>query len=154
MSSAPDFLIACVKCFIMTQILAFSRDLSRSMSHGYLEIRIGGRNYKVHRLAFLYMTGIWPPHEIDHINNDRADNRWANLGMATHAKNICNVPVRKHSASGVKGVSWHSRLSKWKAQISLNGKTRYLGIRDTCEEAAALYADAAVKYHGEFARIV
>jgi hypothetical protein len=45
---------------------------------GYLTIRVDGRQYLAHRLAFLHMTGSWPKKEhIDHINMDRADNRWA-----------------------------------------------------------------------------
>jgi len=118
---------------------------------GYLIIRIGGRLYKAHRLAFLFMTGIWPPHQIDHVNLDRADNRWVNLRMATGAQNSANTRVKTSNKSGFKGVVKGGR--KWEARIQVNGKPLYLGSGDTREEAAALYADAAVKYYGEFARV-
>jgi hypothetical protein len=143
---------------IFTRLVSTSNNaraggVAGSMSYGYLQIRIGKRLYQAHRLAFLYMTGIWPPHEIDHINLDRADNRWINLRMATHTQNVCNVPVRKHNMSGVKGAAWRPSMRKFVAQISIDGKTRYLGIRNTSEEAAALYAAAAERHFGEFARI-
>jgi|SRR5262249_13953776 len=46
---------------------------------GYVCIAVDGRKYRAQRLAFLYMTGDWPPAQIDHINGDTSDNRWANL---------------------------------------------------------------------------
>ena len=42
---------------------------------GYLEISVLGREYKAHRLAFLYMNGEWPKGDIDHINHIPGDNR-------------------------------------------------------------------------------
>lgn len=44
--------------------------------NGYRMIGVGGRRYGAHRLAFLYMTGAFPPAEVDHINGVPADNRW------------------------------------------------------------------------------
>lgn len=43
----------------------------------------------------------------------------------------------------------------WKAQIVVDRKTIYLGTRKTAELAYnELYVSAALKYHGEFARLV
>jgi len=120
---------------------------------GYSRIRIDGKMYQAHRLAWFYQTGVWPPHQIDHINMDRTDNRWANLRIATQTQNMENRGALATNTSGFKGAHWHKHARKWRAQITVNGKKHHLGHRNTREEAAALYAAAAEKHFGEFARI-
>jgi len=120
-------------------------------SAGYLIINISGHLYLGHRLAWLWMIGEWPPHDIDHINLVRLDNHWVNLRAATRSENHGNKRAYTCNKSGFKGVFSHKQ--KWRARIGVNGSQIHLGVRDTREEAAALYARAAEKYYGEFARI-
>lgn len=120
--------------------------------HGYRRIMIDRKRYHAHRLAWFWMTGEWPAAEIDHWNLNRADNRWGNLRVATRSQNKANTRAYATNTSGLKGVSWDAQNSKWRAQIVINGKQISLGRRDTREEAAAEYADAAELYFGEFAR--
>lgn len=119
---------------------------------GYTYIVVRGRKYRAHRLAWLYMTGDWPPHQIDHINGDRADNRFANLRPATHEQNQANSKKPVTNTSGFKGVHWKAGHKKWVASIHINGRPKYLGARDTAAEAHELYRAAAIKLHGTFAR--
>ena len=51
--------------------------------NGYLRIRIDGRYYYSHRLAWLYQFGEWPSEDLDHINGVRDDNLIANLRCAS-----------------------------------------------------------------------
>lgn len=117
-------------------------------SKGYLQIRINGRLYLAHRLAFLWMTGDWPPNHTDHINGRRLDNRWSNLRPATRRLNTANTPRRSDNLSGYKGVRFHQGSRKWQARVNQIS----LGIFDTPEEAYAAYCTAARAAFGEFAR--
>src|SRR5690349_20811660 len=80
--------------------------VAQGANTGYVIIGIDGRQYRAHRLAWFYVTGEWPPDEIDHINGNRADNRWANLRPATVAENQRNRAKSKRNTSGYKGVYW------------------------------------------------
>lgn len=113
---------------------------------GYLEIRIDGRLYKAHRLAWLYMMGRWPRAQIDHINLVKTDNRWDNLREATQAQNSSNREVHPKTKSGLKGVYLNGL--RWEAKIS--GK--YLGLFTTPEAAHAAYVEAAKLKFGSFMR--
>tara|TARA_R110002126_G_scaffold254627_1_gene397731 strand:- start:513 stop:875 length:363 start_codon:yes stop_codon:yes gene_type:complete len=63
----------------------------RAVAHGdgYLQVRISGVNYNLHRVIYKIMTGVTPSVEIDHLNHDPLDNRWENLRLASReAANI------------------------------------------------------------------
>ncbi len=120
---------------------------------GYAGIKIKGRRYLAHRLAWLYMTGEWPSHQIDHINLKKSDNRWCNLREATHGQNICNQAG--YAESGLKGAYYKGdayRSRPWFSAINLGGVIRHLGYFSTPEEANAAYAKAAADNFGHFAR--
>jgi len=118
---------------------------------GHIYVRIHGRSYPIHRLAFLYMTGEFPVDQVDHINNIRSDNRFINLRECNSFENTCNSPLRSDNTSGAKGVHWDSKNSKWYASICAK-KTRYfLGRFDDFELAEFVINEARDILHGEFA---
>jgi hypothetical protein len=121
---------------------------------GYRVICVDGKNYLAHRLAWLYVHGVWPEHEIDHINRDRADNRLINLRQATKSQNMVNGNTRSDNKSGYKGVTWHKGSQKWRAVVQKDGKQYQIGMFTDIEEAAKAYAEFAAKLHGEFAETV
>jgi hypothetical protein len=135
--------------------LFYDRDGARvatSASKGYLQIRLDGRQYLAHRIAWLYMTGEWPPHEIDHWDLDRGNNRWNNLRSATQILNNANRRVRPNNRLGIKGVS-QMPSGRFRACITVDRKVRHLGTFRTAEAACAAYARAAVGAWGEYARV-
>lgn len=118
---------------------------------GYIVIPINGHLCQAHRLAWLYVHGEIFGY-IDHINLDRADNRIANLRIATPAENNANSPKRRGTSSPFKGVTWHKQCQKWQAAIKVAGKNRHLGLFSTEMAAHAAYCDAAKDAYGQFMR--
>jgi hypothetical protein len=113
--------------------------------HGYRIIKIDHKQYKSARLAYFYMTGEWPQHEMDHKDRVRSNDRWRNLRPATRMQNAKNLRQRRDLI----GVYPHN--SGWKAVISVDGKLKYLGMFPTSQEASRARDAAAVKFHKEFA---
>ena len=113
---------------------------------GYYEISIDGRKYVAHRLAWLYVTGSWPVDEIDHVNGNRADNRFCNLRDVPRAINTQNRrKANAGTSSKLLGVSKHG--VKWRARLQTNGRLTQLGTYDTPEKAHAAYVTAKRKMH-------
>lgn len=113
---------------------------------------ISGKEYLEHRLAWFYMTGVWPA-QVDHKNTVKSDNRFTNLRGATTSQNNRNRVKPRRNKSGQKGVTERKRSGNWEANITVQGKDIYLGKFPTLEKAADAYNAAALKYHGEFARL-
>jgi hypothetical protein len=123
-----------------------------SHNRGYRQIIINKRLYLVHRLAWFYVHGEWPPNDVDHINHVRADNRISNLRLATHSQNQANMHTRRRGV-GLKGVSWDKERRMWLAQLFAMGKRRLAARFKTEEEAHTAYMEAARLHFGEFACI-
>lgn len=119
---------------------------------GYVCINISGVRYRLHRLAWLYMTGEHPTAQVDHINGNRSDNRWGNLRLATNQQNQANAKKPKNNTSGYKGVYWSKQHRKWVAKLNFGKQQIYLGFYKNPKDAHGAYVAAAKSYFGEFAR--
>jgi hypothetical protein len=113
---------------------------------GYRRILIDGKMYLAHRLAWLYVFGVFPKEQIDHKNGERADNRIFNLREATSFENRRNSRRRTHTITGLTGV--FKVKNSWCAKI----RNVHIGCFNTAEEAHAAYCAAAREQYGEFAR--
>lgn len=96
-----------------------------------------GRTFKirVHRLAWLIVHGVLPTGEIDHINQNKADNRIANLRDVPKELNQRNGTRKSNNTSGVTGVTWHKQSKKWCAQVNVLGVHYHIGSFDNIEDA-------------------
>ncbi len=101
-------------------------------NHGYVMV---GKQL-AHRLAYKLMTGEDPGNQVvDHINCDRADNRWCNLRLATRSQNRMNSKRKTKGYVFVNG--------RYRARIYVRGQQECLGTFDTAEEATAAYQKRA-----------
>lgn len=90
--------------------------------------------------------------ETDHADMNRLNNCRSNLRIVSRVQNIMNRGAQSNNKSGAKGVIWGKTNKKWKAQIGCMGRKIFIGYFDTVEDASDAYMQAALKYHGNFAR--
>jgi len=115
-------------------------------ANGYIYISIDCKTYSGHRLVWLYVHGYIPELEIDHTNRIKSDNRILNLREVSHSCNMQNYGVRSNNITGIRGISFHKKSKKFRAEITINKKTIYLGIFASKFTAAKARAAAEVKY--------
>lgn len=115
---------------------------------GYMRVGIDRARYATHRVIWLYVTGDWPSLFIDHIDGDRANNRWINLRMVTKSENAQNQRCARsnNKSSGILGVQKDSR-GRWRAKIHVDHRQVYLGTFDSPSEASDAYIQAKRLYH-------
>lgn len=131
--------------------VVIGREAGTLRSDGYRQIRLLGKLYLAHRLAYAHHHGEWPI-EVDHINLARSDNRIANLRQATRQQNQANLPRNSLNTSGHKGVSRH-HSGKWRVQVKKGGKLFWSGYFVCKNEAATAYAEKSRLAHGDYARV-
>lgn len=125
--------------------------------HGYavknIYERINGkktwRNVHMHRVVANTPFGMFT----DHINRNGLDNRKVNLRFCTFEENMRNKIKYSNNTSDYKGVTWHKGTKKWHAQLQIKNKRLHLGDFICKHEAARAYNAAALKHHGQFARL-
>lgn len=109
---------------------------------GYIKINVDGKPYKAHRLAWLYITGEMPTHEIDHVDGVRSNNQLVNLRQATSKQNKENTGLKRTNNSGYKGVHWDKARQKWLAFVTHNRKFHNLGRFNDLNEAVIVSKQA------------
>jgi HNH endonuclease/AP2 domain len=122
-------------------------------SQGYLQTQINGKIYKNHRLIFI-MFNDWQPEQIDHIDQNKLNNKIENLRPATNAENARNTKVRCTSQSGIKNVRWDKRRNKWQVRLKHEGKEKHIGYFNDLKLAEQTAIESRKFYYGEFASSV
>lgn len=116
---------------------------------GYIKIMVFGKRFYAHRLAWMFVYGVEPENEIDHIDGIKTNNRIANLRDVPMSINRQNVrkPRRDNLLTGLLGVSQNKRTGKFTARIQTGGEYIHLGTFSTPEEAHSAYLDAKRTLH-------
>src|SRR5690242_9417485 len=124
---------------VMTRLVATTNavkvgDVIKGKSvRGYRRAMIDGVRYKAHDLAWLYMTGRFPEHIVDHIDCNTDNLRWSNLRAATQQENCFNRSVARNNTSGFKGVKWHKGAHRWEGYVGFHNKRVFAGGFDSKE---------------------
>jgi citrate synthase len=101
---------------------------------GYLILKIKGKQYKAHRMAWLYVYGTLPKFNIDHINRIRLDNRIENLRDVSQSDNVKNTTRTINKDTGVIGISLDKTTKGLKSKFTLRKNKKVFRFR-TLEEA-------------------
>lgn len=109
---------------------------------GYLQTGISGKYYVNHRLMYMMYnnTYIEDGLQIDHIDGNRLNNSKENLRIVTPQENHFN-------RTKAKGITFCKANGKWKAQIFVSGKKKYLGYYEDEKDARDAYIKAKYTYH-------
>ncbi|MBE8590727.1 HNH endonuclease [Pseudomonas sp. MAFF 301449] len=117
---------------------------------GRLWIRVDGKRYLAHRLAWLYVTGAWPADQIDHRDTDKSNNAWANLRECSYSQNKMNISAQGNNKLGLKNIH-QIRNGSFKVSIGREG-VYHQKIFKTIPEAKAWADQKRAELHGEFMR--
>lgn len=123
---------------------------------GYRKVKIKGRTYLVHRLAWRLAYGVWPSNEIDHFDGDRLNNKLSNLRDVTKAMNLRNSRRRADNSSGIVGVSQICHPTKfWVAQwFDGEKRNKWFSVakygEETAKQRAIDYRAARIKELGGY----
>ena len=117
---------------------------------GYSRVKIKGKSYLAHRLAWAFSYGEFPASTIDHGNGIKTDNRIENLRQATRSENQMNRRKHCDNTSGFKGVTWNAAKNQWSARCAANGKRVHVGYFNDAQSASFAYQQVAQQMHGAF----
>lgn len=120
---------------------------------GYVCAYILDRRFMAHQIAWALMTGSFPKAGLDHIDGDRANNRWLNLREADPTQNMCNSATKRTVHDLPRGVMrvTNQTTPSFLARIQSKRRNISLGVYPTPEEASEVYRLAAEMLHGRFA---
>lgn len=106
---------------------------------GYIECKVGRGKYAAHRLIWIWHNGDIPEGLlINHKNEVRDDNRIDNLELVDNRTNRI-ISSKFKSGELPMGVSLNCNRKRFKASITVKGKSTHIGVYDTPEEAKFAY---------------
>lgn len=130
----------------------FHRDTTKPIGsfngRGYFQVTTPYCNLRVHQICWYFIYCEWPSMLVDHVDNDRTNNKPDNLRLATLSQNSGNSNPHKDGSSKYKGVCWAEANGRWLARC----RSKYIGLFESEEEAALAYNYEAEKAFGPFAK--
>ena len=137
-----------VKSFKAKQVKILRQRMSSSGYFNVILCRNGKiKGFSVHSLVAIAFLNHIPCRQklvIDHINDDKLDNKVENLQIVTTRYNVFKTQGKNTSI--FKGVSWSKQNNKWRADIMINKKPIRLGYFE-------IEYDAHLAYQNELKKI-
>lgn len=153
-----DYLVSNLGNVRSTERVRFRKLINRNVTYkakpmklhpdacGYLRVTLtkdGNRYLRlVHHLVFWSFNKnikLKYGYQIDHIYQDKTDNRLDNLQYIKERYNYIKRSACSKKSSKYTGVHWDKEKCNWMATIRINGKTKYLGRYHNEEDAAIAY---------------
>lgn len=133
--------------FALVEINDFERVNAHKwhLSGGYANSTINGRNIRMHHFVFKRPQ---EDHVIDHLNQDKLDNRMSNLRETTRSGNTNNISkINMNTSSQFKGVNFHKQSSRFRSRY--DDIQLYYGNDE--RQAAVMYDIYTFQQFGEHA---
>lgn len=102
----------------------------------YRILKVDGKKYKEHHLAFLFMLGRLPEKMVDHVDGNGCNNKWHNLRECGRSENNRNRAIQKNSSTMLCGVHIDRKSGMWRAEITKDKVRFKLGFFDNLFDAA------------------
>jgi hypothetical protein len=117
-----------------------------TVDNGYVKLRVNNELHRAHRLAWLHHNGVISEQDvIDHIDHNKLNNAIKNLRQVNRSQNSKNLSKFKTNTSGHAGV--FQDRGKWRAKITVDGKTKYLGTYKDKDSALKARIKAAKEHN-------
>ena len=114
------------------------------LKNGYLALILNKNGkqkcFTIHKLVAIVFLNHIPErfkNVVDHINNNKIDNRVENLQIISNREN--SSKNKNGSYSKLTGVTFDKRMKKWKSIIYIDKKTKFLGYFDSDKQAHLAY---------------
>jgi hypothetical protein len=120
--------------------------LKKDNGKSYRRIKIDDQIYGAHRLAWLYVHGDMPKHEIDHKDGCGTNNAISNLRCSTRRDNSKNRRLDNRNKTGFNGVCWRESKQRYYVQITVDRKQIHLGAFVGLEDAIKAREKANKEY--------
>lgn len=115
-------------------------------NHKYKCVKVNSKEYKVHRLIWLYVYGEMPNGQIDHIDGNSLNNKIENLRVVDNVTNSKNRAIQSNNTSGYHGIN-QLPSGNWRVRISFDKQRITVGTFSSFEEAKAARLEAEKKYN-------
>jgi len=116
-----------------TKLLANGEEkiVGRINKNGYREIKIAAKVYRAEKLIFIYLTGESPNlNNLEHINEDKDDNRWQNLRIKIAPKILTQEVLKEYveynPETGI--FVWKKKLNATQLMGEAGHKRKYVSI--------------------------